>query len=188
LSSKESPLNPPTPPPQPTSRNHRPADQGTKFSLVRTDHECLASEPQSAHRRSELARDKGFDIDARFPGTGPAQVSQMMQAILASRFQFLSRRETRTLPIYAPILQEVVPKWRKATPAAGCPRALASSAIVQVPWPTLPINCPAMYAVTWPGRQIRDQPVLRSGGSRLLDRQRRSVDLPGPPGAGRDKT
>jgi uncharacterized protein (TIGR03435 family) len=47
----------------------------------------------------------GWDIDARFPaGTRPAQVSQMMQTMLASRFQFVSHRETRTLPIYALIV------------------------------------------------------------------------------------
>jgi uncharacterized protein (TIGR03435 family) len=44
----------------------------------------------------------GWDIDARFPaGTGPLQAPQMMQAMLADRFQLVTHRETRMLPIYA---------------------------------------------------------------------------------------
>ena len=44
----------------------------------------------------------GWDIDARFPaGTSPAQVQQMMLAMLADRFRLVTHRETRTLPEYA---------------------------------------------------------------------------------------
>jgi uncharacterized protein (TIGR03435 family) len=44
----------------------------------------------------------GWDIDARFPaGKSPAQVPQMMQAMLANRFRLVTHRETRTLPRYA---------------------------------------------------------------------------------------
>jgi uncharacterized protein (TIGR03435 family) len=44
----------------------------------------------------------GWDIDTRFPtGMNPAQVRQMMQAMLADRFRLVAHRETRTLAVYA---------------------------------------------------------------------------------------
>ncbi len=43
----------------------------------------------------------GWDIDARFPDrASSAQAPQMMQAMLADRFQLVTHRETRTLPVY----------------------------------------------------------------------------------------
>ena len=47
----------------------------------------------------------GWDIDARFPaGASPAQVPQMMQAMLADRFHLVTHRETRMLPVYTLIV------------------------------------------------------------------------------------
>lgn len=44
----------------------------------------------------------GWDIDARYPeGAGYLQLPQMLQAMLADRFQLVTHRETRTLPVYA---------------------------------------------------------------------------------------
>lgn len=62
----------------------------------------------------------GWDIDARFPaGSTPAQTSQMMQAMLASRFQFASHRETRALPIYALIVAKGGTKLQEADEPTG---------------------------------------------------------------------
>jgi len=43
----------------------------------------------------------GWDIDARFPtGVVPSQSPQMTQTMLADRFQLMTHRETRILPVY----------------------------------------------------------------------------------------
>jgi uncharacterized protein (TIGR03435 family) len=43
----------------------------------------------------------GWDIDARMPaGASLAEAPQMMQAMLADRFQLVTHRETRMLPVY----------------------------------------------------------------------------------------
>jgi uncharacterized protein (TIGR03435 family) len=48
-----------------------------------------------------------FDIDATFPGDTPLpQVRQMMQALLAERFELMLHRETRELPVYSLVISK----------------------------------------------------------------------------------
>lgn len=60
-----------------------------------------------------------YDIDAKLPAGGSArQVPQMMQALLADRFQLAIHREIRTVSAYALVVDKNGPKL---TPAAGVP-------------------------------------------------------------------
>ena len=46
-----------------------------------------------------------FDIDAKFPeGSNPAQVTEMLQALLADRFSLKQHREQKEMPVYAIVL------------------------------------------------------------------------------------
>jgi uncharacterized protein (TIGR03435 family) len=46
-----------------------------------------------------------FDIDAKFPeGSTPAQVTDMLQALLADRFSLKQHREQKEMPVYAIVL------------------------------------------------------------------------------------
>ncbi len=58
----------------------------------------------------------GWDIDAKIPEVaGPAQFPQMMQAMLAERFQLAVHRETRTLPVYFLQVARSGPKLKEST-------------------------------------------------------------------------
>ena len=59
----------------------------------------------------------GFDIQAK-AATGKAEVRQMVQSLLADRFQLAVHRETRQLPIYALVVGKTGPKLQPAASSA----------------------------------------------------------------------
>lgn len=63
-----------------------------------------------------------FDIDAKLPeGSNPAQVTDMLQALLAERFSLKLHHETRATPVYTIILGKPPLKLRESAPDTGTP-------------------------------------------------------------------
>jgi uncharacterized protein (TIGR03435 family) len=78
---------------------------------------------------------ESYDIDAKAddPATKSDQLRQMLQVLLADRFQLILRRETKELPVYALVVSKGGPKLKKAE-ERECPdvfgmEALASNTI-----------------------------------------------------------
>jgi len=71
--------------------------------------------------RDETGRHQVYDIEARAPGEGvPAmdEVRQMLQTLLAERFQLKFHRETKELPAYDLVVGNGPPKLRPSAPDA----------------------------------------------------------------------
>jgi uncharacterized protein (TIGR03435 family) len=63
-----------------------------------------------------------FDILARMPeGSTKEQVPEMLQSLLAERFQLQVRRETREHPVYALVVGKGGPKLKESPPDAEAP-------------------------------------------------------------------
>jgi hypothetical protein len=75
----------------------------------------------------------GFDIDARSDAGEPPreQVLQMVQALLADRFQPALHRETRPLPIYALVVGKTGPRLQAADCNVGRPKTMLGQMVVQ---------------------------------------------------------
>jgi uncharacterized protein (TIGR03435 family) len=77
----------------------------------------------------------GFDIQARAAtGTGEVpreQLLQMVQALLADRFQLALHRETRQLPVYVLVVGKAGPRLQPADSSVGRPVARLGQLIVQ---------------------------------------------------------
>jgi uncharacterized protein (TIGR03435 family) len=77
----------------------------------------------------------GFDIQARAAaGAGEPpreQVLQMLQALLADRFQLALHRETRQLPIYALVVGKSGPKLQAADSSVGGTKMMLGQLIVK---------------------------------------------------------
>jgi uncharacterized protein (TIGR03435 family) len=77
----------------------------------------------------------GFDIQAKGgEGTGEPrreQVLQMVQAMLADRFQLAVHRETRELPIYVLVTGKTGPRLQAADSNVGRPKTMLGQMIVQ---------------------------------------------------------
>jgi uncharacterized protein (TIGR03435 family) len=64
-------------------------------------------------------RDQKFDILANIPtGASPAQVPEMLQALLADRFKLTAHRETRDQPVYALLVDKSGSKLKASTQAS----------------------------------------------------------------------
>src|SRR5262245_48021989 len=58
-----------------------------------------------------------FDVDAKLPeGSNPAQVTDMLQALLTERFSLKLHREMREVPVYAIVLGKPPLKLRESAP------------------------------------------------------------------------
>jgi len=58
-----------------------------------------------------------YEIAAKIPaGAGEAQVSLMLQSLIAERFHLASRRETRMLPVYMMVAAKNGPKLKESAP------------------------------------------------------------------------
>ena len=56
-------------------------------------------------------RSQRFDIDAKMPdGARPAQLPEMLQALLAERFKLSTHRDSKDLPVYALVVGKNSPK------------------------------------------------------------------------------
>jgi uncharacterized protein (TIGR03435 family) len=65
-------------------------------------------------------REVGWDVDAKFPaGVNSTRLAQMMQVMLADRFQLAVHRETRNLPIYLLTVVKGGPKLHDAKNTVG---------------------------------------------------------------------
>jgi uncharacterized protein (TIGR03435 family) len=65
-----------------------------------------------------------FDVDAKLPdGSSPAQVAEMLQALLRDRFSLKQHREQRDMPVYALLLGKPPLKLKDSPPdPAAAPR------------------------------------------------------------------
>lgn len=67
--------------------------------------------------RTTLNPEVRFDINAKAEGDAPRTVEEfraMMQSLLADRFQLTARRETRTVPVYALVVDKGRQKFRES--------------------------------------------------------------------------
>jgi uncharacterized protein (TIGR03435 family) len=76
-------------------------------------------------------KDQRFDIIAKLPdGATKEQVPEMLQSLLAERFQLKTHRENREIPVYALVVAKGGPKLKESTEAdapAAAPGAIAIS-------------------------------------------------------------
>jgi uncharacterized protein (TIGR03435 family) len=76
-------------------------------------------------------KDRRFDIIAKLPdGATKEQVPEMLQSLLAERFQLKTHRENREIPVYALVVAKGGPKLKESTEAdapAAVPGAIAIS-------------------------------------------------------------
>ena len=74
-------------------------------------------------------KDQRFDIIAKLPdGATKEQVPEMLQSLLAERFQLKTHRENREMPVYALVVAKGGPKLKESTEAdatAAAPGAIA---------------------------------------------------------------
>jgi hypothetical protein len=91
----------------------------------------------------------GWDIDARFPdGASPTQAPQMMQAMLADRFQLVTIAKCGRFRCTLSLWPKAELSFTKAMAGAACQRGRASSGMARVPWANWPASCPVIWAAT----------------------------------------
>jgi uncharacterized protein (TIGR03435 family) len=77
----------------------------------------------------------GFDIQARAAASPSEptreQVREMIQALLADRFQLVVHRETRQLPIYALVVAKGGPRLQAADTDVGRPKSMVGQMVVR---------------------------------------------------------
>jgi hypothetical protein len=61
-----------------------------------------------------------FDLDAKFPdGSNPAQVTEMLQALLTERFSLKQHREQKEAPVYALVVSKPPLRLKDSAPNPG---------------------------------------------------------------------
>jgi len=90
--------------------------------------------------RDETGRNQLYDIEAKAPGDGVptmGQVRQMLQTLLAERFQLKFHRETKELPVYDLVMGNNPPKLKPSAP--GVESKTASTARLRMEYTNVSI-------------------------------------------------
>ncbi len=105
--------------------------QGLLAGLVQTAYKLRTFQVSGAPVwRDETGRIQLYDIEARAPGAGmPAMddVRQMLQTLLAERFQLKFHRETKELPVYDLVVGNNPPKLKPSAPGVESRTALSAN-------------------------------------------------------------
>jgi bla regulator protein blaR1 len=99
---------------------NRVSTQGLLAGLVLTAYKLRTFQVSGAPEwRDETGRNQIYDIEARAPGDGAPtvdEVRQMLQTLLAERFQLKFHRETKELPVYDLVVGANQPKLKPSAP------------------------------------------------------------------------
>jgi uncharacterized protein (TIGR03435 family) len=110
---------------------NRVTTQGLLAGLVMTAYKLRTFQVAGAPVwRDETGRVQLYDIEARAPGDGvPAMddVRQMLQTLLAERFQLKFHRETKELPVYDLVMGNNPPKLKPSSPDVESKAALSAN-------------------------------------------------------------
>jgi uncharacterized protein (TIGR03435 family) len=105
-----------------------------------------------------------FDIEATTPGEDAAaedQVRQMIQGLLAQRFQLKLHRETRVLPVYDLIVGKNGSKLRESAPDTKPGVAVTPGPVIRITFSNTPIS---ELVRLLDGPSFVDRPVLDKTG------------------------
>jgi uncharacterized protein (TIGR03435 family) len=110
---------------------NRVTTQGLLAGLVMTAYKLRTFQVSGAPVwRDETGRVQLYDIEARAPGDGVPtmdEVRQMLQTLLAERFQLKFHRETKELPVYDLVVGNNPPKLKASAPDVESKTALSAN-------------------------------------------------------------
>jgi uncharacterized protein (TIGR03435 family) len=99
--------------------------------LIRTAYEVKDYQISGANALGSPLDAKRFNIQATMPeGATEKQVPQMLQALLAERFELIIQRETKDQSIYALVVAKGGPKLKESEPDPPAPEAPAETSDV----------------------------------------------------------
>jgi uncharacterized protein (TIGR03435 family) len=112
--------------PEPITHSADPAIRGSRvtgaaITLIDLIEDAYGLRRDQISGEPGWARTGHYDIDAKAPGEGAIardQLKQLLQSLLAERFQLKVHRETEEVPVYALIADKNGPKFKASAPDA----------------------------------------------------------------------